>query len=112
MIRRKLLMLTAIFIIMIAGWLLIGNGGISAEEQAAEGHSVDFVAQQYSLQIDDIEVDTVSYWEEEDRYAVTLTNKQDNDSYQIALRLDEELKIAFILDVTGQFDEFGIAYCH
>ncbi|MCD8509172.1 MAG: hypothetical protein LRY73_04310 [Bacillus sp. (in: Bacteria)] len=112
MSRLKLtIILSGAFVIAIC-WFFIGGGGVSAGQKAAAERSIEFVVENYSLQEDEIDVEKVKYWEEEDRYAIQLKSIVGGEKYELALRLDEDLDVAFIIDVTGQFDEFGLAYCH
>ncbi|MFA9556595.1 hypothetical protein ACERII_04705 [Evansella sp. AB-rgal1] len=90
-------------------WL---NSGLSSDEQIAADHGIDFIVNEYDLSKEEIEIDMVTYWEEEDRYALRLVDSIEDKQYELALRVNEEDELAFILDVTGQFDEFGLAYCH
>ena len=51
---------------------------------------------------------------EQRSYAVTVTNKEDdNKTYQVAVILNEEQSdIDFAIDVTDTYDKYGLAYCH
>ncbi|MDQ0256081.1 hypothetical protein J2S74_003480 [Evansella vedderi] len=101
-----------LFLLVPAGWYVLGGDNLSADDRAAANHSIEYVAKEYSLEEKNLEIETVNYWEEEDRYAIRLIHINDNKQYEIALRLDDDREVAFMLDVTGQFDEFGLAYCH
>lgn len=112
MSRLKMLMILLGVVGITLSWFFIGGIGASAGQKVAAERSIEFVTNEYSIQVDEIAVDTVTYWEEEDRYAVKLKDLSNDKNYDIALRLDDNFEVAFILDVTDQFDEFGLAYCH
>ena len=86
--------------------------GISEGHSAAIKHAKAFISEEYGVDVDEIKVDNLEYGEDENRFALILEDTKADKLYEIALRLDEENEVSFILDVTGQFDEFGLAYCH
>ncbi|MBU9712843.1 hypothetical protein [Evansella tamaricis] len=84
----------------------------SEEYRYAETHAIEYVMGEYDITMESVSVDSIQYWEEEDRYAIRVNGADEGEMYEIALRLDDENDIAFLLDVTGQFDQYGLAYCH
>jgi uncharacterized protein YpmB len=50
---------------------------------------------------------------EQRSYAVAVTNKEDDKTYQVAVILNEEQsEVNFAIDVTDTYDKYGLAYCH
>lgn len=103
--------LSGCFILMLT---LFGITFMSTEKSEAEAAAINYAEkyfiEEYEITDEEVEINSIHYSEEEDRYAVAIS--EGNDIYEFALRLDENLDLSFILDVTGQFDEFGLAYCH
>ncbi|MDG5787999.1 hypothetical protein QA612_10910 [Evansella sp. AB-P1] len=101
----------AVLIVGVFSWVWIG-GSMPKEYEAAAEHGIDFIVDEYTISKDDLTIDSVDYWDEEDRFALSLIDKKEDKTYEVALRLNEDDEISFILDVTGQFDVYGLAYCH
>ncbi|SDZ11778.1 hypothetical protein SAMN05421736_106140 [Evansella caseinilytica] len=109
--RKNIFVIAGVFLIGSAASFFFGSW-LPQEHRIAAGHGIDYLVDEYELTGARIEIDQVNYWEEGDRYAVRLYDIDQEKFYELALRLDDEQEAAFILDVTGSFDEFGLAYCH
>ncbi|UCZ53630.1 hypothetical protein LGQ02_02185 [Bacillus shivajii] len=108
---KRIFLLSGFVIILISSFTLyLMLAGTSEAEKAAANFAKEYVEEEYQVTTEQIDVTDVIYSEAEDRYAVSLQHEETD--YEFALRLDEDQDLSFILDVTGQFDKFGLAYCH
>ncbi|ADU28574.1 hypothetical protein [Evansella cellulosilytica] len=109
--KRYMMIGAAVIILAFFSWFSFGQG-LPHEHRVAADHAIDFIASEHALSKEAIKLDGIRYWEEEDRFSLNILDESEDKMYQIALRVAEDDELAFILDVTGQFDDFGLAYCH
>ncbi|WP_096435339.1 hypothetical protein [Alteribacter populi] len=101
----------AVIVSSIFGYLYFN--GTPLAHKAAKQHAVDFVSFEYTVDEEHLHVTSTSYSSEHKRYSVQLENLDEKgQNYEVAVRMDGSLESTLILDVTGQYDEFGMAYCH
>ncbi|MBU9723755.1 MULTISPECIES: hypothetical protein [Bacillaceae] len=109
---KKRILISVIGVALVSIFFIVSFVSATPTEYVyAEQFAKEFIADEYSLQEEEIEVEVIHYWEEEDRFALGLKHVSEK-KFEVALRLEEDLDLAFILDVTGLYDEFGLAYCH
>ncbi|PYZ98082.1 hypothetical protein CR205_05655 [Alteribacter lacisalsi] len=80
-------------------------------QEAAQSHAKAYISAEYTVDNNSLTVTSSVYSRESDRFAVTITGAH-GEIYEAAVRMKNRHEAALILDVTGQFDAFGLSYCH
>ncbi len=101
--------LTAIVLGSIVVYFFIND---ELKNQAKE-EAVSLILDLNEMDASALTVESADLAPEQRSYAVTITNKEDDKTYQVAVILNEEQsEVDFAIDVTDTYDKYGLAYCH
>ncbi|MGJ9382765.1 hypothetical protein [Salipaludibacillus sp. CF4.18] len=88
-------------------------GGSSEMEKKVEEDAIALISEQQNIDKSDLSLEEMTYSEDALSYAVLLNNKSNSEDYAVAAILSEdESEISMLIDVTGTYDDYGLAYCH
>ncbi|WP_026689830.1 hypothetical protein [Alteribacter aurantiacus] len=111
MLRRLLIFFSILVPLSIVFGYFYLNGA-PWTHTAAKDHAKSFIAFEYSVDKEDLETVSSQYSRSQDRYAVKVKHKEDQSTYEVAIRMEGQREAGLTFDVTGQYDSFGTAYCH